>query len=166
MTLGSFLTQKRETILAKWFDFILETYPPDTARFLKQKQDRFTNPVGYNTYQEISKIYDGLIREANIDDLVSPLRSIIQIRAVQEFPASQAISFGFTLKKAIKAAVGIEIDKTGDEWLRLESWIDELTLRAFDIYVEFRGKLHEVRMKELNAQNEQARRLLQRMNII
>ncbi len=166
MTLGLFLAQKRTAVLEKWFELILETYPEDTARFLKQDKDRFTNPVGYNTYQGISKIYDGLIHGESINDLVSPLNDVVRIRSIQAFSPSQAVSFVFKLKEAIKAVNGIEADKISREWLQLESRIDELALRAFDIYTECREQICEIRIKEIKAQNEQARRLLRKMNII
>ena len=99
MVLEYFLSQKKAAILDRGFHLILETYPAETSSFLKQEKDRFVNPVGYTTYQEIEAIYEELLQGMNSDKLSASLDSIIKIRSVQDFPPSRAIAFIFLLKK-------------------------------------------------------------------
>lgn len=166
MILEQLLVQKRTQIVGKWFDLILDTYPEDTARFLKREKDRFINPVGYATYQSICEIYDALCQGINLEKMINPTASIIKIRSVQDFSPSQNVIFCFLLKKAIREVGGSDLGNYNEELFRFESRIDDLALQAFNIYMENREILNEVRMNEIKTQKEEALRLLQRMNII
>jgi len=44
MKLKIFLSDKGPSIIKKWRDVILETYPDDTQRFLRKEKDQFSNP--------------------------------------------------------------------------------------------------------------------------
>lgn len=166
MTLEYLLSQKRAAILDKWFHMILDTYPADTSRFFKRDKDRFTNPVGYTISQEIKNIYEELCNDMNTDRLAACLENIIRIRSVQDFPPSQAIAFIFLLKKAIREEVAGEIveSQVSEELLKFESRIDKLVLLALDIYMRCREKVFEIRMNEVNAERQNALKLLERAN--
>lgn len=167
MVLEHLLPQKRAAILERWFQLILETYPAGTSRFLKQEKDRFTNPVGYTISQEIEALYDGLLQEMNSDKLAVCLDNIIRIRAVQDFPPSQTITFIFLLKKAIREELASEIteNRVFEELLKFESRIDKLVLLAFDIYMKCREKVFEIRVNEAKAERERVLKLLERINL-
>jgi len=47
--------------------------------------------------------------------------------------------------------------------LRLESRLDELLFRAFDIYMECREKISEIRLKEARAERERLARVVMAM---
>ena len=46
MRLNNLLSQKKAAITKKWFALVIETYPSDTAKFLKSQKNPFANPVG------------------------------------------------------------------------------------------------------------------------
>ncbi len=167
MVLEHLLPQKRAAILERWFQLILETYPADTSRFLKQEKDRFINPVGYTISQEIEALYDELLQEMNSDKLAACLDNIIRIRAVQDFPPSQTIAFIFLLKKAIREELTSEIaeNRVLEELLKFESKIDQLVLLALDIYMKCREKVFEIRVNEAKAERERVLKLLERTNL-
>jgi len=167
MVLEHLLPQKRAAILERWFQLILETYPADTSRFLKQEKDRFINPVGYTISQEIEALYDELLQEMNSDKLAACLDNIIRIRAVQDFPPSQTIAFIFLLKKAIREELASEIaeNRVLEELLKFESKIDKLVLFALDIYMKCREKVFEIRVNEAKAERERVLKLLDRTNL-
>lgn len=162
-----YLSQKKVAILERWFQLILETYPADTSRFLKQEKDRFLNPVGYTISQEIEALYEGLLQEINPDKVITCLDNIIRIRAIQDFPPSQAIAFIFLLKKAIREKLASELreNQLFEQLLKIESRIDELTLLAFDVYMRCREKVYEIRVKEAKAERERVLKLLGRANL-
>lgn len=162
------LLQNKAPILERWFHLILETYPADTSHLLKQRRDQFTNPVGFAISREIEALYEGLVRGINTDELSSSLNNIIRIRSVQDFSPSQAIGFIFLLKKAIREVLesGIQEKQVLDEWMEFQSRIDQLALLAFDVYMECREKICEIRVNEAKADREMAFRLLERMNFI
>ena len=168
MELKNLLLQKKASILERWFDLILETYPAGTSKSLKREKDRFVNPVGQTISREIRVLYDGLIQGISTDQLSSSLNNIIRIRSVQDFPPSQAIGFIFLLKKAIREVLesGIQEKQVLEEWLEFQSRIDQLTLLAFDIYMECREKICEIRVNEAKAAREMALRMVERMNVM
>ena len=168
MALKHLLLQDKAPILERWFHLILETYPAGTSKSLKREKDRFVNPVGHTISREIEALYEGLVRGINTGELSSSLNNIIRIRSVQDFSPSQAIGFIFLLKKAIREVLesGIQEKQVLEEWMEFQSRIDQLALLAFDIYMECREKICEIRIKEARADREMAFRLLERMNFI
>jgi len=153
VNLEGLLTHKKSTILKKWFDVVIKTYPPETALFFKTQKDSIANPVGSVTLQGIEGLFEEVLRGININyERVSILLdNIIRIRAIQDFTPSQAISFVFLLKKVIREELGKEIRENGlsEELLELESRLDNLALLAFDIFIKCREKLYELRANEI-----------------
>jgi len=166
VTLEQFLINKRAVILSKWFDLILETYPGYTAAFLRREKDRFLNPVGYTSYQSVCAIYDELCQTSSTEKMTGAIEGIIRIRSVQDFSPSEAVSFVFLLKKAIREIGGSELDTLTRELNRFDLVIDDLALHTFDIYMKCREEIHDIRIKELKAGEQKALRLLQKMNIV
>jgi hypothetical protein len=166
--LSDLLKAKKTAVLGRWFGLILETYPPNTSKLLKAERDRFVNPVGQTIAKEIEAIYGELIGGMNSDRISESLENMLRIRSVQDFSPSQAVLFVHSLKKAIKDELAGEM-RGGDvfeEWLALESNIDHLTLRAFDIYMKCREKICEIRIHEMESQRDGALRLMARSGLI
>ena len=165
MALGNILSQIEKAILKRWFDLILETYPAETANLMRKDRNQFTNPVGFTISREIEVLFKGLLEGANSEGFSASLNSIIKLRSVQDLSPSQAVGFIFLLKKAIEETVKKEIQKemTGDEWLRLQTKIDELALHAFDVYMDCREKICEIRIKKAQAEREMAFKMMERM---
>jgi len=163
--LTNLLLQKRSTILQKWFHLILETYPADTQRFLKEQKNRFANPVGSTIFHGIEGLFEELLRGMDCEKLLPFLDNIIRIRAVQDFSPSQAIVFIPLLKKIIREELESEIreNRLLEELLEFESRIDQLALQAFDIYMRCREKVYEIQAKELRNRSS---KLLERINLI
>ncbi len=168
MVLEHLLSQKRAAILERWFQLILETYPADSSRLLKQDKDRFANPVGYTISQEIKTLYEELLQGMNTDRLAACLDNIIRIRSVQDFLPSQAIAFIFLLKRAVREELASEHEEKGavEEILEFESRIDKLVLLALDTYMKCREKVFEIRVNEATAEKERALKLLERANLV
>lgn len=154
MKLKELLYKKKEDILKKWFDLIIETYPPETALFLKNKKDRFSNPVGSIIFDGAKNILDEIIQGVNPEKIPVFLDNIIRVRAVQDFLPSQAISFIFILKDIIRKELSKEIlnDGLALELLEFESQIDNIANLSFDIFMKCREKIYEIKAMELNNQ--------------
>jgi hypothetical protein len=163
MKLEELLTEKKAAILKRWFDAIIATYPADTSNFLKKLKDRFTNPVGHTIAEGIEDIFDSLFGDADKEKISQFLDDIIRVRAVQDFTASQAISFVFDLRRVIRE----ELQQEGkgevpyEELLALDEKIDALALASFDIFMKCREKLYDIKANELR---NMTFRLLQRVN--
>jgi hypothetical protein len=165
MELKNILSAKRTAVLKKWFDVILESYPPNTAEFLRTQKDPFANPVGHTIFEGMEGIFDELLEGVDSHKASVFLDNIIRVRAIQDFTPSQAVLFVFLLKKVIEEEVGEELRKEGlsEELTLLNSRIDKLALLAFDIYMKCREKLYELRAKELE---NRTFRLLKKANLV
>ncbi|MGI9952992.1 RsbRD N-terminal domain-containing protein [Moorellaceae bacterium AZ2] len=165
MNLRGFLAKKKAAVLNKWYDLVLQTYPPETARFLKEEKDRFANPVGHVIYEGIEGLYEELLHGVQAEKAYHFLDRIIRIRAVQDFSPSRAVAFLFLLKQVVREEVAAEFQEGGLPWeelLQFESQIDDLAGLAFDMYMQCREQLFEIRVKEIKNRTS---RLLQRANL-
>jgi hypothetical protein len=165
MTLQELLSKRKKAILDRCLNLLFDTYPHDSVALLKNQQDPFANPVGSTFRRELEIILDGLITSTDLKNLIPSLDAIVRIRAVQEFPPSDALAFMVHLKKAIREQLkGVQ---TGPELLndlaRLDLRIDELTLTAFDLYVTCREKIAEIRVGEARAEKDRLVRVVQAM---
>lgn len=164
MKINHLLLENKPKIIKKWFDLILETYPADTANFLKAQNNRFHNPVGHTIFEGIEGLFEELIDGMDSDRVAKCLDNIIRIRALQELTPSRAISFIFLLKKVIREDLANEIreHQLFEELMTLESIIDDLANISFDIFMKCREKLYELKAKEVR---NLTIRLLQRANM-
>jgi hypothetical protein len=151
MRLESLLVRNKRTILDEWFRLLVETYPADAAQFMKGESDAFANPVGSSAKSGLEAVLDELLEGMNPQTLTDFLDPIIRIRAVQSFSPSQATGFIFSLKKSIRKV--FEKDLSDPELLKelheIETRIDELALLGFDIYMECREKIYQLKEKEV-----------------
>jgi hypothetical protein len=165
MALGDLLSRNEPAILRRWFDLILETYPADTATMMRKEKNQFTNPVGSTVSREIEVLFKKLCEGSQDEKCQASLDAILKIRSVQDFSPSKAVGFIFLLKRAIGETLKNEIFKEPviDEWLKLQSRIDDLALQAFDIYMGCREKICEIRIDQARAEKEMAFRMIERM---
>jgi hypothetical protein len=150
-------SEKRSAILQRWRELVLETYPPDAARFFKAEPDPFANPVGSTISRAMAGLFDELLRGAPTERLAPLLDEIIRIRSVQDFSPSQAVGFVFLLKTALREQwAAAEDPRIRKELMEFDSRIDALALLAFDIYQKCREQVFEIRVKEAKARHESA----------
>jgi hypothetical protein len=142
------LAAKKQEILESWFQATIDSYPTDTARFIKSQNDPFANPVGQTTYKGLDALMDALISGAGRDVMAAALDPIIRIRAVQTFTPSKATNFIFHLKAIVRQHLhGDRGDAHGD-MNDLDRQIDEMAMAAFDIFMACREKIYEIKATE------------------
>ncbi|MCL4531970.1 MAG: RsbRD N-terminal domain-containing protein [Actinobacteria bacterium] len=163
--LSDLLQKSRATVLKRWLQLILESYPPDAAAFLLGQRDQFLNPVGYTISTEIEVLYEELLGDMDSERLSKSLDEIVKIRAVQEFSPSQAVDFVFLLKRAIYQELGdtAASPQLHYDLLELEARIDRMALLAFDLYMQRRERIFEIRTRELR---DRSGHLVNRLNRI
>lgn len=150
MTLEGLLRERQSAIVKRWFEAILETYPADTAKFLKTQKNQFANPVGSTISREIEQLFHELLQGIDPEKVSPFLDRVIRIRAVQDFTPAQAVSFVYFLKKVIREELASEIERGQlfEELSVFESRIDHLALLSFDIYMRCREKLYELKAND------------------
>ncbi|MGC8906860.1 MAG: RsbRD N-terminal domain-containing protein [Desulfomonilaceae bacterium] len=150
--LKEILKSKRSEILKSWSQFIRDTYPPETSRFLQSQPDEFANPVGAAIGRVTDQLFDLLVeKDLPWEEAARILDDLVRLRAVQDFSPSHAVGFIFLVKRAVRnAALGELQDK--ELWadlLAFESKVDNLALTAFDLYMKCREKIYELRATEI-----------------
>lgn len=164
-TVEEILQKNRDFFVKKWFKRTLATYPEDTAAFYANKENQFSNPVGYTISLEIEKIFDELLKAKSTEDLPNHVDALVRIRAVQDYSPSGAVSFLLLLKDILRE----EILKDNPDQalyrsvLDFEIKIDQLCLLAFDIYMGCREEVWELKAREFKNSTS---RLLQRAKMV
>ena len=151
VNLREYLHEKKNAVLERWLDDTYATYAKETSRFLKRQKNRFANPVGGSLRSDLPTILDGLLA-ADDPQLARPnLESVIKVRAIQDFSPAQALSFIFRLKTIIRDELqkSAKAPANSAELAAIEDDIDRIALLAFDIYVECREKVFELRINEV-----------------
>lgn len=153
MNLLKQLARKKSGIVIKWFDGIIATYPVGTAQFLASQKDPFANPVGQTTRQNLEAIFDQIVSAADPGTVREFLDPIIRIRAIQDFTPAKAISWIFDIKDIIRDTLALHAGdgQRLEELSRLERRIDQFGLLAFDIYMQCREKIYDLKANEMRA---------------
>jgi hypothetical protein len=158
MGLNDTLAAKRGVVLERWFQAVLATYPEDTSRFLASGADPFANPVGHTVREGLGRLYDRLVADVPVSELSSAIDGIVRIRAVQEFTPSAAVGFVYTLRGILREELAdAALDPPGQA--ALERGVDRLALVAFDVYMQCREKIFEIRVREIKESQLLAARL-------
>jgi hypothetical protein len=144
------IAERRDEILERWFEGIIEGYPEETAKFLRSKKDRFANPVGVGLREGLVELLDGVFRGIEPDELTSALDRVIRVRAVQDFEPSAAVGFVFDLKSLLREFAGEGADGSLDA---LDRRIERLGMCAFDVYMRCREDMWRIRAQEIRNQS-------------
>jgi hypothetical protein len=166
MKLEDLLKQKASHIQKRWLALIIDTYPADSQRFLREQKDRFANPVGTALARAVETLYHELLHGMNSEKVDSALDEIVRIRAVQDFSPARAMTFIFLLKKVLREEFYQEIKESRAAWedlLALEARVDEMALRGFDLYMNCRERVYELRAREAKTH---VSRLLQKAGLL
>ncbi len=151
MTLGELLLKNQDAIVGRWLDHVLATYGADSSAVFKRQKDPFANPVGHSLRVGMREIFEALLRGMDVEKIRQHLHEIVKIRAIQQFSASEAVGFVFYLKEAVRAelADAAKDPRFSDELAQLDRRIDRVALAAFDIFVQCREQVSELRVNEV-----------------
>jgi len=149
--LADHLTSRSRAIVDRWLDLVLESYPEDARAFFKKQTNPFANPVGGSLLRELPVLFEELRRGFDADRLYPGLHNIISVRAVQDLSASQGVGFIFLLKQAVRESLeGLEAGEVlVSELLEFEARVDRLALLGFEIYLQCREKIFEIRANQV-----------------
>jgi len=161
MTFRRLLQEKKDAIVRRWFGEALASYSGDAAAAFKRQKDPFANPVGHGLRVATGAIFEALLDGSEAEALAAEpldaakirehLHEAIRIRAVQQFSASEAVGFVFGLKNAVRAELGPAATdgRYLSELAEFDARVDRVALAAFDVFVECRERLCELRINEV-----------------
>lgn len=147
-------------IAERWAVLVLQTYPPDAATVFTKNPDPFANPVGATVRRAVKAIVLGEL-DAQRPEVVQAVSELMQMRAVQGLLPSEAVRPFLLLRQALRD-VAAENSFQLSELAEFEARIEGLLLLAFDLYMAFRERIAEVRVRE---SYRSVRRLLERAGI-
>lgn len=150
VALDTLLKKKKDKIVQQWVKYVLQAYSEEGVRLFGSEKDPFANPVGASVRTGTEKAFEALLAGEDSGTISRHLSEIIRIRAVQQFPASEGLSFVFRLKDAVRSVLA-EAATDPDHasaWAELDRKIDEIGLASFDIYGEYREQVYELRVNE------------------
>ncbi len=153
MKLEQALKNQREKIVDQWVNYTLSTY--ESSSFFKKEKDKFANPVGGNTREALDSLFGLLARQADPAEFVAPLEQIMRIRSIQEFAASVAVGPIHAVKHITREILSKdkEMRHLVAELYDFEFAIDLAVLAAFDLYMQCRERLYQVRIQEIKTGN-------------
>jgi len=146
--LVAILEAKKPAIVKRWFELVVNSYPADTAAFLKRQKDQFANPVGHTTKKGLEAVYDEVVSGMDRETIISFLDPIIRIRAVQDFTPSRAVGFTLDLKRVIRETLKKELKspQTVSGLAEIDTHIDRLCLIGFDIFIGCREAIYRLKV--------------------
>ena len=136
-TLRDLLRKRKDILLNRWFQLILDAYEEETSSFLKSQRDRFANPVGFALREATEEIYQSLIENRNIDR--RPLEYAMKIMAVQEGNSLSGTRFIHLLKDIVLYALGDSV--SGIDFADFGSRIDEIATIAAEMFDYNRARI-------------------------
>ena len=144
------LIKYKSSIVSKWIKLILDSYSIESSKFFNMEKNQFSNPVGSTISTNAASIFDEIVGSRNFQNITLLLTDIIKIRAIQDFSPSEAVGIVFLLKKVVREELNEEInqEKIFDEFAELEFVIDKTALIAFDLYMESREKVFQIRIND------------------
>lgn len=163
--LRELMRDNRKEILDQWFHQFIGAYPQESVKYFERVENEFTNPIGSNVHRSLVAIFDELIGEQDADKIYKDLEMIMRIKAVQDVTPSQAIAFVFGLKSIMRKSFTKEINNGTiklNELLDFEDALDTIALLAFNIYVDSRELVYDMRVQELHQRVD----ILQKANLL
>lgn len=162
MSLFDTLAAQRKTVVDRWFDAVVRTYPGLSGVFL-HKKNPWGNPVGVGLSTALEGLYDELMAPG-MKEAEAKVDAVMRIRSVQDFTPAQAAAVFFLLKPVVQEVGAADIRGKGlDDYLVLESRIDALALMAFAAHSRCREQIFEMRIADFK---QRFSGLLRRYNIV
>jgi len=151
MTFRELVQANKDAIVRRWFKDALSSYSEEASAAFSRQQDPFANPIGRSLREGTLEIFEALLNGMDAEKIGRHLHGIIKIRAVQQFSASQAVGFVFHLKEAVRAELGKAIGdpQFSSELAEFDGHVDRIALAAFDVFVQCRERLCELRVNEV-----------------
>ena len=137
---------ERTKMLARWFDRIVDGYPAETARFLREQSDPFANPVGAGLRDELAPILDAILEDRDPTEVEPALDRIVRVRALQDMSPSAAVSFVLELKAVFSEVAD---GATGE------------VASTFNVFSRCREQVYDIRVKEVR---NRSLKVMERLN--
>jgi hypothetical protein len=141
---GAIPAETKNAILQDWLAQAAHTWPEQMAQTLLDVRDPFHNAVGCALHEALPELLDAVLADEWPAGTGAALDRLVRIRAVQDFTASQAVSFLLLLKPVLRARLGESRSRVE----ALEDRVDRLMLMAFDLFTGCREQARQIQLDE------------------
>lgn len=151
MDLAEGFRNHKDKIVHRWVDYALSTYKSST--FFKKEKDKFANPIGGNFREALDKLFILISQGSDPKEFVPPLETLMSIRSVQEFSPSQAVAPLNALKHITREVFSADKERAHlvAELYDFEFAVDLAVFAAFDIYMQYRERIYQIRINEIKS---------------
>ncbi len=151
MDLAEGFRNHKDKIVKRWIEYTLSTYKSST--FFTKEKDKFANPVGGNVRDALDKLFNLISKGNDPKDFVPPLETLMSIRSVQEFSPSQAVAPLNALKHITREVFSADKERAHlvAELYDFEFAVDLSVFAAFDIYMQYRERIYQIRIQEIKS---------------
>ena len=162
-TFGDLIELRKDTIVERWVDAALSSYPSESAALFRQQQDPFANPLGHGVREGIRGVIETILNGMDPEELRARLDEIVRLRAVQQLTPAAALSFVFSLRSIVREVIpeAVVESRYRKGLSELDDKIDAIALAAFDVYAARREEVSQLRINEVK---RQVAWVLQKMN--
>jgi hypothetical protein len=154
---GAVPAARRQAIVAAWLARALPGEAASAGRLWGRDASPFRNPVGHAFAEALPVLLDQLLGPMEAGAIAAALDRIVRIRAVQDVPPGEALS----VIVALRALLARE-PRAGTDGAALdvaEARLDDLLLRAFDVYVRCREEMWAIRARDTRRRVEVLERM-------
>jgi len=138
-----FLRQHKKPLLDAWFQRILDSFPAETASFLKRQTDRFANPVAHGFREAAETIFDSLLGDRELDR--GSLEYAMKIQALRGNQPNDGVAFIYLLNDTVREKLDGSL--LGKGWIDFESRVDRIASIASEMFLASRTKIAELAAK-------------------
>jgi len=148
MNFKDFIGKNKERLLEEWFLWLVDHYPEPSKKFISQKDKPFTNPVGYNLFQNLKKLLFTISSgEIESQEFNSSLEEILKIRAVQDLSYWRSANIFRFLWDNFN--VNLPEDKNIESYKADVEYYLRISEKAFETFISIREKIAQIQREEI-----------------
>jgi len=149
--LAELLSHNKDAFVTQWLEAAVEPYSENTRRFFLSEKDPFRNPVGQSLRVGLPLLLEAILDGRELREVAPALDTILRIRAIQDFSATEAVSFILSLKEIFRHALypGGERDASGDRLSAVDTRIEEMARLAHQVFMQCREQIGAIQSNEV-----------------
>ena len=132
-SLNKLIVQNHEQILEEWLCMRLATISKQNQPLIMVQIDLFQNQISDQLQEGLKVILENY--EKKRGGYTEALVQICEILAIQDYPPSTAMALFYELKGIVRKLIKkMGIGFKAKDWVEFNSYIEAMTLEAFDCY--------------------------------
>ncbi|MDY6820717.1 MAG: hypothetical protein SVN78_03725 [Deferribacterota bacterium] len=146
-----YFLDKKNKILDDWFNHLISHYDDNKLDYLEKERDPFLNPVKYIFKSALGSIFSYIFEDEELDLVSQDIEKLIKLLALNGPKASEVLGLFVFFKQHINALFmsSFSLEEKIDEYNEITNIFDNLLLKIFDMYVQCREKIYEIRVNEI-----------------